>query len=346
MPKRTWLWIAAILFVVSIRCVNADDEEDEESGFSTHKFARSNAQSTSRGFLFVNGKYVPLPYVISMSEEDRLIVNGETLQFESHSERTRLSGRSDFATRGSNRGQGGRGAYSSLADRVRGWLESDSLVILSEEQRQPELYANSEVYDILQALLDKSGATVNAVPLSLRSHLPRLRSDTELMARSAELISAEAAMGELNRRSFQSVRRLDQFAFPLSLAGMLLIVFSTGQLLLKRPPEGKELNSRSDESISNTCLFVTLIVAFSVLDLIWTILASHDGSMRELNPIGRHLISNPNLLICFKACTTGLSVGILFFLRSHPRVQLAAWWMCLLLTLMTARWLVFNSLLV
>lgn len=149
------------------------------------------------------------------------------------------------------------------------------------------------MYDVLQALLDKSGANRNLIPLSLRSHLLELRSDTDLMARAAELISVQDAMGVRNQRSTQSVRRLDQFAFPLSLAGMLLVVFSTGQLLLKRPPDGKELNGRSDESSSNTFLFVILIVAFSVLDLIWTILASHDGTMRELNPIGRHFISDP-----------------------------------------------------
>lgn len=350
MPQRLWLWIAAILCAVCIQCANADDDEDEESAFPIHQSDGRPALSTNLGFLFINGRYVALPYLTSTSDEGKLIVNGSVFQLESRYEGPRFSGRSDFANRGPdrgpNRGLGGRESYSSLADRVHGWLESKTLVILSEEQQQPELYAASEVYDILQALLDKSGKNSNVIPVSIRPYLPALRSDIELMARSAEYTAAEEAMSERNRRSNQSVHRLDDFAFPLSLAGMLLVVFSTGQLLLKKPPEGKELRERSDESSSNTGLFVTLIIAFSVLDLIWTMLASHDGSMRELNPIGRHLISDPILLACFKACTTGVAVGILIYLRSHSRVHLAAWWICLLLTLMTARWLVFTSMLV
>jgi len=349
MPQRLWLWIAAILCAVCIQCAYADDEEDEEdeeSAFPIHQSDGRSALSSNLGFLFINGKYISLPHLISISEEGKLIVNGSVFQLESRHESPRFSGRSDFANRGSNRGSGGRESYSSLADRVYGWLESNSLVILTEEQQQPELYATSEVYDILQALLDKSGENLDVIPVSIRPYLPALRSDMELMARSAEYTAAEDAMSERNIRSNQSVQRLDAFAFPLSLAGMLLVVFSTGQLLLKRPPEGKELRERSDESSSNTGLFVTLIIAFSVLDLIWTMLASHDGSMRELNPIGRHLLSDPILLACFKVCTTGVAVGILIYLRSHPRVHLAAWWLCLLLTLMTARWLVFTSMLV
>ncbi len=346
MPQRLWLWIAAILCAVCIQCAHADDDEDEESAFPIQQSDGRPALSTNRGFLFINGKYIALPYIIGTSKEGKLIVGNSVFQLESRSERPRLSGRTDFANRGSNRGPGGRESYSSLADRVYGWLESKSLVILSEEQQQPELYAASEVYDILHALGDESDKNSNVIPVSIRPYLPALRSDMELMARSAEYTAAEEAMGERNRKSNQSVQRLDDFAFPLSLAGMVLVVFSTGQLLLKKPPEGKELRVRSDESSSNTGLFVTLIVAFSVLDLIWTMLASHDGSMRELNPIGKHLISDPILLACFKACTTGVAVGILIYLRSHPRVHLAAWWLCLLLTLMTARWLVFTSMLV
>lgn len=346
MPQRLWLWIAAVLCAVCIQCANADDDEEDEVAFPTHQSDGRPALSTNRGFLIINGKYIAIPCLIGTSEEGKLIVNGATFQLESHLERPRLSGRSEFANRGSNRGPGGRGSNSSLADRVYGWLESKSLVILSEEQQQPELYATADVYDILQALLNKGEKNSDVIPVSLRPHLPALRSDMELMARSAEYTAAEEAMGERNRRSNQSVQQLDTFAFPLSLAGMLLVVFSTGQLLLKKPPEGKELRERSNESSSNTGLFVTLIIAFSVLDLIWTMLASHDGSMRELNPIGKHLLSDPILLACFKTCTTGVAVGILIYLRSHPRVHLAAWWLCLLLTLMTARWLVFTSMLV
>lgn len=68
--------------------------------------------------------------------------------------------------------------------------------------------------------------------------------------------------------------------------------------------------------------------------------------MREINPIGGRLIDRPEQLILFKAVMTTLAIGLLFRLRRYRRAQLAAWWSCLVLTLLTVRWLTFNSMLV
>ena len=84
---------------------------------------------------------------------------------------------------------------------------------------------------------------------------------------------------------------------------------------------------------------LALVVVYSVLDLTWTILAHQAGQMLELNPLGSHLIENPLHLVVFKAGATGLAVGLLFVLRKYRRAQLAAWWVCLVCTLLTARWL-------
>lgn len=288
------------------------------------------------------------PYKIGASTSGEMFVNNRRFSFKNRSEQSRYASRSGYSRNGWNRGPGGRRSHSSQAESIYVLLESDSLLLLSNEQSQFEVYQDAELLGIIEAMLDKSDASNDVLPKSIRMHMPDLRSDMELMTRLASFKTAVESVEQRNHTSNLSVQRMDHFAFPLSLVGMVLVVFATGQLLLNPPPKHnrEDLTVRSDESSSFTNLFVTLIVAFSVLDLIWTILASHDNSMRELNPIGRHLIANPILLVCFKALTTGVAVAILLLLRRHRRVHLAAWWLCLLLTMLTARWLMFNSLLI
>jgi hypothetical protein len=47
------------------------------------------------------------------------------------------------------------------------------------------------------------------------------------------------------------------------------------------------------------------VVALSLLDLVWTLLVSQAGTMRELNPVGGRLIDAPAKLIAFKVARTG-----------------------------------------
>jgi len=51
-------------------------------------------------------------------------------------------------------------------------------------------------------------------------------------------------------------------------------------------------------------------------------------------------------LIAAKATIICGSVGLLYFLRHHRQAQTAAWWACLICTLLTFRWLTFNSMFV
>ena len=346
MLQGLWVCTIALLFAVCIPYVNADDDADDTVSYKDAGITFFPVMT--RGFFIVNGKFILPPYQIGTSKNGELFVNGSMYNLESRSEQSRDSSRSSYSRRGWDRGPGGRESSQSQSNRLYGLLESESLVILSKDQQQLEVYHYSDLLDIIGAMLDKSDTNLDVIPKSISMHLLDLRSDVELMTRFATYQAAADATKQRNYGSNQSVLRMDNFAFPLSLVGMVLVVFATGQLLLNPPqkPNREVLSDRSDESSSNTCLFITLIVAFSVLDLIWTILASHDNSMRELNPIGRHLITSPMLLICFKAVTTGVAVVILLHLRSYRRVRLAAWWLCLLLTMLTARWLMFNSLLI
>ena len=102
--------------------------------------------------------------------------------------------------------------------------------------------------------------------------------------------------------------------------------------------------SGNDSSARQVVIRSLLLVAMlSMVDLIWTILASHTGAMRELNPLGRQWIDSPAQLVLFKFTVVSTAIGLLYWLHQRPIAQVASWWSCLVLALVTARWLTFNS---
>ncbi|QDT06492.1 hypothetical protein K227x_49020 [Rubripirellula lacrimiformis] len=151
-----------------------------------------------------------------------------------------------------------------------------------------------------------------------------------------------------NEKVITGVKWQSALTFPLTVIGMVLVVLAFGHLLSANPRTttitgGVDLSSDQEQMIRRSLMYVS---ALSVMDLIWTILASQAGTMRELNPLGGQLISDPLMLAAFKIGVTSLSVGLLFALRRQPLAHQASWWTCLLLTLLTARWLTFQSMFV
>jgi hypothetical protein len=142
-----------------------------------------------------------------------------------------------------------------------------------------------------------------------------------------------------------AARRLNQFSYPLTMVGMIATVLGFGHLLSHKPATGGQPLDKdaSPDAVRVISWSLLLVVVLSALDLAWTILAYQAGQMREMNPFGSHLVENPQQLMMFKAGATLVTVGLLFGLRTYRRAQLAAWWACLILTLLTARWLTLNS---
>ena len=179
----------------------------------------------------------------------------------------------------------------------------------------------------------------------LRTWLKEFKPSSDLAARLGEQQDALDRIFEANQSSADAVRRLDSFAYPLTLVGMVLSVFSIGHLLRSQAAENSsDETNMSSEATSLVTRSLILVLALSTLDLVWTILASEAGQMRELNPLGSHLIGSPIALIAFKAAMTCSAAGLLFGLRHYRRAQVGAWWACLICTLLTLRWLVLNSL--
>lgn len=167
---------------------------------------------------------------------------------------------------------------------------------------------------------------------------PNLQTYIEERFRAIELFVSET------RSTRAALTTIDTAAYPLSVFGMLIAVMSLGHLLRSVPDSSESSQSTSSERLRRaTTIAVCLIAGLSMLDLTWTILAAQAGTIRELNPLGAQLIHDPAALSAFKIVATSVGCALLYHLRSHRRAADATWWMCLVMTVVTFRWVMFNS---
>jgi hypothetical protein len=174
--------------------------------------------------------------------------------------------------------------------------------------------------------------------------LSTYRAPDELAERATAVIEMVEAIDSSNRAEVAAVRRIDRFSYPLSVAGMVLAVLASGHLLKSIPSRDPQLAAGQTPQLTRFVLTsAALVFSLSALDLIWTILAAQAGQIRELNPLGQGLIEDPASLVAFKLSATLISCALLVALRRHHSAQIASWWLCLVCTMLTFRWLMFNS---
>jgi hypothetical protein len=299
--------------------------------------------SGADGFLFLNGRYVPLPCDIAVDGES-LTVNG--IVVESIPPAPDGGNRSGGKMRRSGPGSEARRLGSEIVQQLVG----GDIVVALPNQPLVTLFRGKPYCDLLKSLLKDSR---RVMPVSVNRQLMTEQQPawnawlaafepTEDFRQRAGRIVAEYDRAEVEAvRAIAASRRLNLFAYPLSVMGMVVTTLGIGHLLSHRPPvDAKSLETDlSPLAIRVLTYSLVLVVIYSALDLTWTILAHQAGQMLELNPLGSHLIENPLHLVAFKMSTTGLAVGLLFVLRKYRKAQLAAWWVCLVCTLLTARWL-------
>jgi hypothetical protein len=143
----------------------------------------------------------------------------------------------------------------------------------------------------------------------------------------------------------QQIGRLEKMGFTyfLNLVGLMLVTLAFGTLLTQRPNETFSDDGAAKRRARNLCWNTGLIVALSLFDLGCTLFAHLSGGFKELNPIGSALAENPMNLMLFKVVTLMVSATILLALRHHPRAQLASWWLCLVLVILTFRWTTYHG---
>ena len=360
-----WRWglvVASLAVVVSFLAARASaqppwgrfGESLPERGGRNSAVENWNALlAEANGILIVDGRYVAGPYRMDL-EDSTLKIND--LEVRS------VAPESDDIPRGRRvRGEAEvrRMAARRLGDELVSSLTNGMLVVALPDQPLVAMTDSKSQYDLLVALLAEPRRGIT--PVSVTEHYAHAADrgiwdawiaafvptdDFRLRARAKiDLFDRTEAAAQ---KAIAATRRLHTFSYPLSVMGMVVTTLGIGHLLSHRPPVGvKSLETdASPLAIRVLTWSLALVVIYSVLDLTWTILAHQAGQMLELNPLGSRLIDDPMKLIAFKGAATGLAVVLLFALRKYRQAQLAAWWVCLVCTLLTARWLTLSPMFV
>ena len=308
----------------------------------------ANEPTPACGFLFLDGKYVPQPYRIEKRDGDVMIPGSN------HSLMAYLQ--ASPASKSHLAGRNRRHLEEALQQICKQDHASKTLVALFCDAPPIVLSNPSEVTDVL-SLLTENGDFERAKefrPGFLPADFPSERwyrwiqefcCTAEFASLARSYITRVDQVEKDSRFSITTLRYAENSLYPLSVLGMLAVVLSFGHLLSTHPSADCEKHSQSLSPATNRIICRTLILVFvlSALDLLWTILAIRTGSMREVNPLGNRFIDDPLSLTLFKASATAMAVCLLYALRHHLLARKAAWWVCLVCTLVAARWVTFNS---
>jgi hypothetical protein len=304
---------------------------------------------SKNGFLFINGEYIPPPYQLRLAE-NALTVNGHALEC--------LPPQRGYG------GYGGRGfgsrpgepSWRYMLSEVLTQLGSDLVILCFKDQPYVVLDGGNS-YELLKTMTMEHGRSVRQ--LTVREQLPdgfdkavwdewieSFDPPGDMLQRAAVLVNNFETAQRQAEADMRATKLLNQSAYPLAVGGMVLSVLAIGHLLGGRPHARQRLEGRDEslEMIHSLNWSLLFVAAFSLLDLTWTVLAANAGQMQELNPIGSHLVENPRHLIGFKVGITLPSLALIWLLRKHKRAQAAAWWLCLVLTFVTLRWLMISPL--
>jgi len=324
------------------------------------------------GFLFVEGHYIAPPYEIELGPQS-ITINGEEFGEDdfnlSHYERDRFDsgrrpesgmmrmrrGKRRFSPQRRYREEYRAAALDLLTSELSD-LRIGSVIVLYRDEQPMLLSPTGEGHQLLQILSSQStgSASEQAVPVSFRADSEReswqrliaeFEPNDEFLARAGSVVARQEQVIAKNTEDIEANLLRAKIGFPLTMFAIVVVVLAFGHLLSNAPLSGRfdadpESLAHGRRAIVHSLVFVGLL---SAVDLIWTLIAYQAGSMRELNPLGRGLIESPSQLIAFKFTVTAAAIGLLYWLHQAPIAQRASWWCCLILTLLTARWLTFQS---
>lgn len=304
-------------------------------------------------FLFIDGNYVPPPYTFTEQDENLVVADvsfpAQSLLLESQPPNVE-----DFGPR--RRGPGGRGQrnrkprsqFSRLFEEIAN-AGKNGVVFLSHQQQPVVLMGGDAGVDFLAVKLGRELPDVGSISWKASKEVIRLADSVQ--ANGAFIERATQVLNELEETQAKNESQIaarnlaSRLNYPLTMLALILAVFAAGHLMMHAQAvftsTPAEASNDSRMTFVNRALVVVLLM--SVIDLVWTMLGHQSGTMKELNPIGGSLLSSPFSLFVFKASMTALAVGLLYSLRQLHLAQKATWWSCLVLTLLTARWLTFQS---
>ncbi len=335
-----------------VNVAHADDGSDayQEVNYSLTRLVGD-------GFVFLNGQYLAPPYYIERTAS-AVILNGHALDVESF-DLLKTYHYDILSDQESHPHQPPRSpeiiALSAFFDDL-GVACKREVTVLSAGRKPLFLSGANEGQDLLQILCIPGSQRQgnDQAPDDLISVVDRgtwsqltaeFQASPDFLDRTRRHLERRIARQASDEKLALANIWSNRVAYPLTTFAMIVVVLAFGHLLSHKPMvEAPGPDGRVSDSTRQIVLRSLLIVGLlSLVDLVWTITASQTGSMRELNPLGSKMIGDTVHLILFKSVVTTTALGLLYILHRTPLAQVASWWSCLALTLLTARWLTFNA---
>jgi len=342
------------------RETSAGERGEQSAGPRRGSEASTTWQSepVDTGFVFLNEHYVEPPYVFRVDGDDAF-VNGQLIESSLSEPGESRRGPFPGGMGRYRRRRGFRSAERRLVRRLEQATWGRMIVIVQKDLPVLTLSRTDGGFELLSVLAgletgpESLAALSSKVPAfedekAWQDWLTGFEATPEFRTRVEELLGKIEAQFAADQALLAARKRFETMSWPLSISGMVLVVMAFGHLLSNSPQHDHLYPEGAAQGRSRRAVFwsLGLVVAHSCLDLVWTVLAAQADEMREINPLGSRMISNPPALVAFKLGCTGLAVGLLYAMRKHRTARVASWWACLILTLLTARWLVLDSLLV
>lgn len=303
------------------------------------------------GFFVFNGRYVPPPYTVRQEGEE-VFVN-DHLAPEAWSAGPFFG----YGMRGPGRGRWGGGRQPSQFAQTQRQFNEGALLFVFEDGPSGYIVPQNAV-EVLTILLSDASNEEKTESLS-DGRFPRFATDeweeiverfestSELRQRIQQIEDEKARILEEAMAARQRVELLDSssFKYGITLVAMVLVVVAMGRLLNHRPTRGSRWTDIDQEGDGVAMLKwnVALLFLLNGFDLALTLLAQQAGGFLELNPLGDKLASNPAYLAAFKISVLLISCLILLSLRKYRGAQAASWWLCFVCTILTFRWVTYNS---
>lgn len=358
---RPAILLAAILTAVSVPPASASDGREAIGDEAAREVPLVEGEPILGGFLIRDGRYVPPPYVVG-SRGKSLYVNGRRLvglRLRSGEEEEFGDAAGGWSESESPRAAEGESAASRAASRTRGRLErrlAHGMLLVQAEDGACVAFEHQAAFEVLSLLCSEQSRGEKLLTLLQKDeHGFDSRQWGAVLDRFQPSAELRARLEELDQRLTQESAGLTVVydgcprgpLYGLTVGGMVLVVLALGTILSTRPPQGTNWREedRSESASGFVWRAVLLIVALSGFDLVCTLLAGQTGRFLEVNPLADSLLASPAALAGFKGVLTLGAVLILWRLRHFRGAQMASWWICLLLTVLTVRWVVVESLL-
>lgn len=321
----------------------------------------------NQSFVFIDGEFVEPPYSVELLPRGMVSINGHKIEVSPlQKDREDRSSNNPMTLISFQKGprRRPRPTQAELIDQLQSAeafkselvftlnQPTGSLVIVGKNDQWQFIGGDDGSREVLEALLEspehrtltpRPSSKIDVQDALLGEVLAVYQPSDSFRDRAEAVIAKSVEIESRNTTKSQAFLSAGKIGYPLTIVAMVLVALGFGHLLSNKPMLDDSVDPSKSKSIVSRSLGI--FVLLSAIDLIWTVLAAQAGSMREMNPIGIGFITNPLQLVAFKFTVVGLSASILYVLRDRGVAQAASWWSCLVLTLLTARWVVFQSML-